>query len=70
MRNSWTVRRTLQPHPDAQRLWDRVYQPLLRATQQTTEHQMARKPPQKAVGDASSHLCPGLETAPGADPDR
>ena len=67
-RQRWMVRRQPVGHLAAQRRWDKAYQRLLQATVAPADLPAAPAAPWDAAEEsrhASSHLCPGLEPAPG-----
>ena len=72
MKRRWQIRRHLKPCLDGQQRWDRAYQYLLRWTSTEwlaqTDVPGALNPSQE-VDDAHSHLCPRVDSAPGARPD-
>ena len=70
MKHQWRACRTFQPHPDAQRRWDRAYQLLLEWTlppEQATDQLLPHNPTE--VAHAHSHVCPCLHPTPGPDTD-
>jgi hypothetical protein len=74
MRRQWTVRRTRQPEPDGQRRWDRAYQELLAWTRAGSGDErrdaVVPGPSDLEVKHESGSLCPRLDTAASASPNR
>src|SRR5215210_9201797 len=72
MRCQWIVRRTLQPDRDGQRRWDRAYQEVLAWTKEMAVASVGalRGHGAREDGHEGGALCPGIDTAPGAGPDR
>jgi len=67
MKRQWRVRRQPQPHPDAQRRWDRAYQLLAEWALATPLGTSEATGPSPAGGaHATRDLCAGLDPATSA----